>query len=220
MASPRPSGDDWRAELDRALAVPGKESWRAICRLGSRLSGRTGEPASADREYFRSTLAARLPRWPEELDRECPAGWPSAWKEIAERRVREVDTYGRYVTGIESDPRLRLRDGTRACQLRRRFVGAARTFSGGRPMKVGEKGEPDVQGFTVVELVSLAPSLLVPVATYVEVKRPDGDLDEDQRKFRDAILRKGAIYVAARTVEEAVLFIVAERRRLTTLLGG
>lgn len=209
-------GDRWREVLRDALAAPSAESWAQVVRIGNLLSGRTGPEAPGDREHFRRSLADRLPAWPAELDRKVPARWPEAWKEVAERRVRETDTYGRYVVGVGTDFRLRRADGGQALSLRRRFVGGARTADGLRRMKLGDNGEPDLRGWMTLDL----PWGPLAIEVALEVKEPGNGLDADQIKWRDAALRAGVVYCLAYTVEEAVLFFVERRRTLTARLKG
>lgn len=207
---------DWRDDVVAALATPCESSWRGIVRIGNRLAKREGPLAVVDRAYFQRLLADRLTTWPPELARKVPPTWPPEWRTLAELRVREIDTYGRYIVGVGADPRLRRKDGGQAVHLRRRFVGGARTFDGRALMKLGDVGEPDLRGWMTLDL-SWGP-LAVEVA--VEVKEPGGRLDPDQEKWRDAALLAGVTYCCVTTVEEAVLFLVETRRRLISQLKG
>lgn len=208
-------GDAWRDELRDALATPCATSWSVVVGTGNRLLRREGPLAEAERWDFLAALRTRLRSWPPELCRKCPPDWPEAWRKVAERAVREVDTYGRYVDGVGADPRLRRANGRQAVKLRRRFVGAVQTL-GGRRMKVGEPGEPDLQGRMVLDL----PGGVLAVSVAVEVKEPGGSLEPVQETWRDVALDDGVLWICVTTVEEAVLLLVEARRALTRRFGG
>lgn len=165
------------------------------------------------RVSFGRALANQLPRWPKELSRNVPDGWPDAWRRVAEYKILEIDTYEMYAVGVCGDPRLRLRDGAQAVRLSRRFVGAARSIVSEQAMRIGKRGEADLSGGLTLEL-GLAPGFRLEVSLELEVKSADGKQSADQEQRERALKRRGAIYLVARTIEEAVVGIAASRDKI------
>ena len=215
---PRTEARSWQDVLAGALATPGAQSWRTVVRIGNAVARHTGALASVDRDYFLACLRRAMPRWPTELDRRCPAEWPEEWLTLAHRRVGETTQYDRWEVGICSDVRLALSDGSQGVVLRRRFVGQAISLRGQKRISIGEKGEPDLQGFLVLE-TALVPMPRLPVYLAVEVKTPDGVLTQKQEERRAATLALGGIHLVCHTIERAVLALVSERDRLVRAIG-
>lgn len=202
-------------EVRRILDVASAEAWIELIPLVSAILRDEGVPAQIERPRVLALLKSKLPKWPPELDRQVPKWWPAAFKAIAEKRVGETTTYGRYEAQVASDPRLRNSDGTQAVELVRRFVGTARAISSNNVMRVGVKGEPDLSGGMTLEL----PWGRLEVRIYIEVKTPTGKMKPDQELSRKVAERRGGIHFVVRTVEECVTALVTERNRLTELLS-
>lgn len=207
---------DWRDVLRRALDVPGKTGWTTIVSTGSSLLLRDDALAVSDRQYFLAQLVRAMPRWPRELDRKVPEAWPATWRALAEHRVRETTQYARWERLICADVRLRLPNGHQGVRLRRRFVGAAVSLRGGRRMKIGEKGEPDLQGDLALSL----PRTVLWVSLAIEVKTPTGSLSPEQRERLRGSELTGRLHLVCYTIEQAIVTLVAERQRLTLLITG
>lgn len=208
---------DW-ATLTRALAEPSPESWFLIVRAGSALLRQEEEDAVSRsmRVSFRRAIENRLPHWPRELARHVPTAWPEEWRKIAEYKILEIDTYEMYKIGVCGDRRLRLSDGTQAVRLERRFVGAARSIVSEQAMRIGRRGEADLSGGLVLEIGPRAdPDDRLEVTLELEVKSASGDQSDDQEQRERALRRRGAVYLVAWTIEEAVTKIAAARDRLT-----
>lgn len=102
--------------LKALLAKPSVASWKEIIKIGKHCSGKP------DWQTFSALVLAAVPSWPKEIQRDCPDSWPLDFREKAEWRVREVDTYGHYIQRICCDPRLQL-GGKQRVWLERRFTG-------------------------------------------------------------------------------------------------
>lgn len=87
------------------------------------------------------------------------------------------------------------------CIVFRRQVGKFYTLDA-RLIQIGIPGESDIQGHTPRGFVF-----------YIEIKTLSGQLREDQKKFRDAMLKSGAIWGLARTPAEAIKIIEEGEKR-------
>ena len=106
--------------LEELLSQPSAESWRAIVEMGKE-ARRSPEPF--DWEAFAENVHSGVQRWPPEIERLCPASWPTDFRAAVEHRVRETDTYGHYLAKICGHPDLKLSDGSQAVWLERRYTG-------------------------------------------------------------------------------------------------
>lgn len=75
----------------------------------------------------------------------------------------------------------------------KRIVGVFRDLHSERIVTVGLPGETDIQGIVLPNARGL----------FIEVKTGSGKLSDKQKKFRDMVLKFGAIYILARSVEQA-----------------
>lgn len=191
------------------FAQPSGRSWIAIGRSGRNLMRDAGVFGNHGRIVFHEMLSSLLKDWPKELCRRVDKDWewPDLWKQSAEYLISETQVYGYYESGVCGHPLLKLKNGGQAARLRRRFVGAARGWATDRAMKIGQKGEADLQGGITLEL----PDCNIELNLAVEVKTPDGSLSKEQALWRDAVVLRGAIHVVATTVEEAVAGIIFQR---------
>lgn len=106
--------------LSDLLAEPSVENWKAIVEIGRKARRIIGPQ---DWDFFTNTVQSRVAKWPPEIERVCPAGWPREFRDAVEHRVHETDTYGHYLAKICAHPDLRLADGSQAVWLERRFTG-------------------------------------------------------------------------------------------------
>lgn len=105
-------------------------------------------------------------------------------------------------TAIRNDIMARLsmlkHDGRRACVVWRRFVGHARALQDPSVvMTIGTPGMADIGGF-----------LCTGRAFEVEVKTEAGRLRPEQENWRKVCLAMGALYILARSAEEAERAVV------------
>lgn len=244
--SPRKTFAVRLAELREALsAKPTPESWRRVCRLvtealsapmsttpgpgGAHVPEQNPAPsylqmdaktlALQERDKRAAPLAALLrehaPTWPRELARGIPSTWPDAVRK-ALKPVRETDVYNLFVLGVCNHPDLRLPDGRQAVHLERRYTGGGLTASGAR-VRVGQRGVEDLSGGVSLVLPSGA---LLDVRLALEVKSAAGGVSPEQERRLAAVRRRGGVAVVARTVEEAVAGVVAERDRILRELAA
>ena len=111
------------SSLSDLLAKPSVESWKAIVEIGKKVRKIDREAPVLGWDTFMRMVRTDVQDWPPEIERVCPEGWPRAFREAVERRVRETDTYGHYLAKICGHPDLRLADGSQAVWLERRFTG-------------------------------------------------------------------------------------------------
>lgn len=226
-----------REEVVAALNDPSPVSWREIVKAGNVLLKYQGPFQTAYRSSFLQLLVDHLPNWPRELDRKCPATWPTDWRAVAEHRIKETDTYGLFMAGICGDKRLALHDGMQGIYLTRRIVGAARDFTGERMISVGQVGEADLQGGLTVEYVACRSPKTASCGDYevhtaggkflfrllietaVEVKGPRGKSTDEQKLYAAAVRKRGGIAIVTQTVDDAVKQLVSERMRVWIELG-
>lgn len=105
-------------------------------------------------------------------------------------------------TAIRNDIMVRLatltHKGQRACIVWRRFVGRARAFQDSSVvMTIGTPGMADIGGF-----------LCTGRALEVEVKTESGRLRPEQENWRKVCLAMGALYILARSADEAERAVV------------
>lgn len=216
--------------LSDLLAEPSVENWKAIVEIGKKARRIIG---GQDWDFFTNMVQSRVAEWPPEIERVCPAGWPRAFRDAVEHRVRETDTYGHYLAKICAHPDLRLADGSQAVWLERRFTGgvipvstaqsALRLLSAalaasstmGQTSRVKQAMNLLSSGVRTVGKVGCA-DLTGGVAVNGQEYRLEVEVkvgDEDQRPEQVARMRsvraRGGCYVLCRSVEDAVAQIKA-----------
>lgn len=216
--------------LSDLLAEPSVENWKAIVEIGKKARRIIGPQ---DWDFFTNTVQSRVAKWPPEIERVCPAGWPREFRDAVEHRVRETDTYGHYLAKICAHPDLRLADGSQAVWLERRFTGgvipvstaqsALRLLSAalaasstmGQTSRVKQAMNMLASGVRTVGKVGCA-DLTGGVAVNGQEYRLEVEVkvgDEDQRPEQVARMRsvraRGGCYVLCRSVEDAVAQIKA-----------
>jgi len=88
---------------------------------------------------------------------------------------------------------LRTPDGFRACLVYHRYTGTARAMTDpSRVISIGVPGMADIGGM-----------LADGRALEIEVKTPTGRLSPEQIAWRDTVTSMGALYILARSAEEA-----------------
>lgn len=216
--------------LSDLLAEPSVENWKAIVEIGKKARRIIGPQ---DWDFFTNTVQSRVAKWPPEIERVCPAGWPREFRDAVEHRVRETDTYGHYLAKICAHPDLRLADGSQAVWLERRFTGgvipvstaqsALRLLSAalaasstmGQTSRVKQAMNMLASGVRTVGKVGCA-DLTGGVAVNGQEYRLEVEVkvgDEEQRPEQVARMRsvraRGGCYVLCRSVEDAVAQIKA-----------
>ena len=209
------------------LADPSPESWREIVKtLDDAMD--CGDFAQVDADAV--GLLRELRMWPAEIERPLPKRWAQVPGESGRalcklaRAVRETDLYPLYVEAAAKAPELRLHDGTPAVRLQRAFTGALQG-PGGKGFRLGTVGQGDLIGSLCVEWPCYADAdqhecswcrLSVPLE--VEVKRDAGKMRPEQEQRRDALWRRGEIYITVTRVAQMVKLLAAERDRILEML--
>lgn len=218
--------------LSDLLAEPSVENWKAIVEIGKKARRIIGPQ---DWDFFTNTVQSRVAKWPPEIERVCPAGWPREFRDAVEHRVRETDTYGHYLAKICAHPDLRLADGSQAVWLERRFTGGvipvstaqsalrllsaalAASSTTGQTSRVKQAMNLLASGVRTVGKVGCADltgGVTVNGREYrleVEVKVGDEDQRPEQVARMRSVRARGGCYVLCRSVEDAVAQIKAFR---------
>lgn len=79
-------------------------------------------------------------------------------------------------------------------RLWKNIIGVFRDFKSERIIRVGIPGTPDLQGIVKPNARAL----------FIECKTGNAILNKDQEKYRDMVIKFGAIYILARSVEQAL----------------
>lgn len=84
----------------------------------------------------------------------------------------------------------------------RRNVGLLYTIDG-RPIRIGRKGEADLQGVIGGQRCVVCNSPVHPIPVAIEVKDPEGEQSKDQITFQKQVWeRRGLLYILASSVDD------------------
>lgn len=225
-----PSVENWKA-----IVEIGKKAWRVRQRVTKGMYAVDTDEDLDDARAFFDLSDESFKRWPPEIERVCPAGWPREFRDAVEHRVRETDTYGHYLAKICAHPDLRLADGSQAVWLERRFTGGvipvstaqsalrllsaalAASSTTGQTSRVKQAMNLLASGVRTVGKVGCADltgGVTVNGREYrleVEVKVGDEDQRPEQVARMRSVRARGGCYVLCRSVEDAVAQIKAFR---------
>lgn len=182
-------------------------------------------------------LKRALASWPKEVPRPAPKSWRGvcAYDQLMRSICLDVkedeQLYHHYITEICGSPRLRLRDGSPAVNLRRALRGTV-TLQGGGQLTLGanQSGLADTDGFMTIEWDKPVRALTYRTNFYIEVEiKLDGKIppmareyrgiskrvltqtEQDQCQRQQAQLARGGCYIFAERVAEAIDELVRYR---------